>query len=168
MSASRLSLVMGNPRPSQENEAISLPLPESGTIHVHLHLGEGDAIHTAASLPRRSGWGALIAGVAVVAAAVGGYQIGHRPTQDDASNLRPAPLPSAFVPEAGGFPAIERQLATQPVILAPPRAAPAQTTDHPLDPTGGPASAAPNPPTPSAPAPSTAPNPARNAFGLEN
>lgn len=102
----------------------------------------------------------------MVAAFVGGYQIGHRPVQDEVSNVRPAPLPSAFIPPPSGFPAIERQLATQPVILAPPRAAPAPSTDHPLDPAGGTTAALPNPPP--APAPTAEPNPARNAFGLEN
>ena len=100
MSASRLSLVMGSSRPSQENEAISLPLPETGTIHVHLHFGEGDAVHTAASPPRRSGWGAVIAGVAVVAAAVGGYQIGHRSRTRRCP--QPPPCPAAERLRAGG------------------------------------------------------------------
>lgn len=166
MSASRLSLVMGSPRPSQENEALVLPLPDAGTIHVHLHLGEDDAAQATPTPTRRSSWVGLVAGLAVVAAFVGGYQIGHRPAQDEVSNLRPAPLPSAFIPPPSGFPAIERQLATQPVILAPPRAAPAASTDHPLDPAGGATTSLPNPP--SAPVPTSAPSPARNAFGLEN
>lgn len=162
MSASRLSLVMGSPRPSQEQEGINLPLPDVGTIHVHLHLGEGDAAQPTPTPTRRSGWVGLVAGLAVVAAFVGGYQIGHRPGQDEVSNLRAASLPSAFVPSPNGFPAIERQLATQPVILAPRPAAPAPSTDQSLDPAG----VATTPP--SIPVPTSAPNPARNAFGLEN
>jgi len=157
---------MGSSRPSPESEGVVLPLPDAGTIHVHLHLGEGDAVQAAPTLTRRSGWVGLVAGLAVVAAFVGGYQIGHRPVQEEASNPRPTPLPSAFIPPPNGFPAIERQLATQPVILAPPRAAPAPSTDHPLDLAGVATTSLPNPPP--APVSTGAPSPARNAFGLEN
>ncbi len=161
MSASRLSLVMGGSTPAPDGDGITLPLPETGTVHIHLHIG--DAERPAEKVVRYSvsGWTSLIFGVAIVAATVGGYQLGHRPASNDLSNLRPMPaLGGVAVPElptpspAGGLPEIQRQLATPPQII-PPARAPQQS---------GATAMTPGPNVPGAPAPA----PSRNAFGLEN
>ena len=157
MSTPRLSLVMGGSTPATEGSDVSLPLPESGTVHLHLHLGEkaDPAMEPAKRL--LGGWGGLIVGVGLMAAFVGGYQLGHRPAPDDVSNLRPMPALGSLVPPepaipsaaALGLPAIQRQLATPPQIIPPTRG--------------------PQPPVTVAPAPNaTGPTANRNAFGLEN
>ena len=159
MSASRLSLVMGGSTPAPDGDGLTLPLPETGTVHLHLHIGEAERPADKVVRYSVSGWTSLIFGVAVVAAMVGGYQLGHRPASDDISNLRPMPALGGFpVPEltapspVGGLPAIQRQLATPPQIIPPARA-----SQQP-----GAAATTPGPNVPGAPAPG------RNAFGLEN
>ncbi len=121
--------------------------------------------------PSRS-WVGLFAGVVVVAAFVGGYQVGHRPTQDTVSNLRPMPPLAGIVPPElpampppSGMPAIERKLATAPVIVVPPpalRQAPVQVKVRHVTPAVPPNRA------PAAPAKPGTPSPSRNPFGLEN
>jgi hypothetical protein len=161
MSTPRLSLVMGGSASVAEGGDVSLPLPESGTVHLHLHLGEkaGPAMESV----NRSlgGWGCLIVGLGLMGAFGSGYQLGHRPAPDDVSNLRPMPALGSLVPPEPampsvatvGLPAIQRQLATPPQIIPPTRV--------------------PQAPVLAAPAPAPAPNAAsptanRNAFGLEN
>jgi len=155
MSTPRLSLVMGGSTSAAEGSDISLPLPESGTVHLHLHPGEKAG--PAMQVVQRSlgGWGCLIVGVGLMAAFGGGYQLGHRPAPDDVSNLRPRPAlgslvsPEPAMPSAAalGLPAIQRQLAT-PLQIIPPVRMPPQHSD-----------------TTAAP---PAPGSSRNAFGLEN
>jgi len=154
MSTPRLSLVMGGSTSAPDGSDVSLPVPESGTVHLHLHLA--GAPPSAPDTAKRAvgGWSGLLIGVGLMAAFAGGYQFGHRPASDDVSNLRPMPaLGGVAVTEpampspAGGLPAIQRQLATPPQIILPQRA-PQQ------------------PGTPAASSGSAVPG--RNAFGLEN
>ena len=156
MSAPQLSLVMGGSTQSPERGEVTLPLPESGTVHLHLHMGEKAGAATGSVKRPLGGWSGLVVGIGVMAAFFGGYQLGHRPAPDDVSNLRPIPaLGSPVVPElampsaAGGLPAIQRQLATPPQIIPPTRA-----PQHPST-----SATAPSPATPAS---------NRNAFGLEN
>lgn len=170
MSTSRLSLVVSGTRANENSEAVGLPLSEAGTVHIHFHAGDGEFPGQANSAPPRRSWLHLCAGVAVVAAFVGGYQTGHRPSRDDVANLRPSPVLTGsaasqlpVMPAPAGMPEIERQLATAPVIVAPPvaRAAP-QVELRPTIPS------APTSSAPSAAAKPGTPQASRNAFGLEN
>ncbi|RYF11694.1 MAG: hypothetical protein EOO40_02800 [Deltaproteobacteria bacterium] len=159
MNASRLSLVMGNgPTAIDVNDA-SLPIPETRPLQIHLHFAEAERATDKVVKYSVSGWTSLIFGVAVFAAVVGGYQLGHHRAPDDTSNLRPMPaLRDLALPEpaslgpAVGLPAIQRQLATPPQIIPPIRA-----PQQPGVAAGGPISA-----------PTIVPGSSRNAFGLEN
>ena len=104
MSAPRLSLVMGGSTSAAEGSDLSLPFPESGTVHLHLHLGERAGPATEEAKRPLGGWGGLIVGVGLMAAFAGGYQIGHRPAPDDVSNLRPMPALGSLVPPEPAMP----------------------------------------------------------------
>ncbi|UZO94710.1 hypothetical protein [Roseomonas mucosa] len=163
MTTSHLSLVVGGGNAEAGVEpSLTTPLPGSGTLHLHLHVG---------SEPRATGekaqplgrWAGLLAGIALVAAFGGGYQLGRRPAPDDVSNLRPPPIaeytvpraPAGFVPPsprgADELPAVMQQL-QQPPRIIPPQAPAPRALPRP--------SAAPVAPGASAPS--------HNSFGLEN
>ena len=165
MNPSHLSLVVGGAAaPSADHPDTTTPLPGAGTLHLHLHVG-GEARAPGEKGQPLSRWTGLLAGMALVVAFGGGYQIGHRPARDDVSNLRPPAL-SEFTPPAEavmpstarGLPAIQRELALPPRIIPPQGAAPQAATPP----------AAPNAPGTPAAAGTGPAGPSRNAFGLEN
>lgn len=163
MNPSHVSLVVGgSAAPAPDQPDTTTPLPRAGTLHLHLHVGS-DARASGEKGQPLSRWTGLLAGMALVAAFGGGYQLGHRPARDDVSNLRPPAL-AGFTPPveavmpstAGGLPAIQRELALPPRIIPPQGAAP--------QPAVAPPAAAPSAPS----TPAAAATPSRNAFGLEN
>ncbi|MDJ0390700.1 hypothetical protein QMO56_21525 [Roseomonas sp. E05] len=169
MNPSHLSLVVGGAAaPGADHPDTTTPLPGAGTLHLHLHVAS-EAMERAPGEKGQplSRWTGLLAGMALVVAFGGGYQLGHRPARDDVSNLRPPAL-AGFTPPveavmpstAGGLPAIQRELALPPRIIPPQGVAPHAAT---------PPAAQSAPGTPAAVAAGTGPTgPSRNAFGLEN